>query len=267
MAKNDKPNLPPLPGAQDLANDRAMRQQARAERLKEIDRAERRRRVLKQTGIGAAVLVLVVGITVAVLALRPEPTPGIAVGERPENFDAAGAIAVGAGASGDPKVTVTLVEDFQCPVCGQFEKAAKALLAQYRDDPRVRVEYRPIAFLDRASTDRYSSRAANAAACVASSGRDTWLKFHAALYDEQPAEGGAGLSDERLLALADQAGADRDALRTCVEEEKYADWVQATTKAVFDQGVTGTPTVFVQGEKLESFDPAAVEAAVDKALG
>ncbi len=60
------------------------------------------------------------------------------------------------------------------------------------------VEIHPISFLDNQSLgNKYSSRAANAAACVANYSPNQYWDFNRALFENQPAEGTEGLSDER----------------------------------------------------------------------
>ena len=67
------------------------------------------------------------------------------------------------------------------------------------EDGKVKVEYRPIAFLDDASTTDYSSRALNALMVVLDeSGQDAFEAYHRLLFENQPAEGTAGLTDDQL---------------------------------------------------------------------
>ena len=67
-------------------------------------------------------------------------------------------------------VVVTLTEDFQCPVCRNFEQGSGAFLEGLVEHGDITINYRPISFLDRSSTNGYSSRAANAAMCVLDAG-------------------------------------------------------------------------------------------------
>ena len=76
-------------------------------------------------------------------------------------------------------------------------------------DGKVKVDYHMVAFLDRSSTTNYSSRALNAAMAVLSTaGPDAFLKFHTIAYENQPAEGSAGVPDSTLIDWAVQSGAD-----------------------------------------------------------
>lgn len=220
-------------------------------------RAERRRKVLFQIGLGAVAATAVLATTVAVLSSQDD----VADVESPPNLTSAGGMVLG---SASAPVTVTVVEDFGCPHCKAFETEAAALLSGYEAGDSVRVEYRGIAFLDRAFTSDYSSRALNASACVAAKAEpQTWKNFHSALFAQQPAEGTSGLDTPTLIATAAAAGASDQATEACITDGTYRDWVEAQTDSTLGHGgVEGTPTVFVNGTKIEPASPEALDRAV-----
>lgn len=260
MTKNSKkrPNLPPVTG--ERREPGAERRAAASQLMREQKRKARRRGIAIQSGIGLLVVALVVGITIAVLAQRDS---GGTAGTTPPGLTDDGSVRFGAA---DAPVTLQAVEDFQCPICQQFEKTNADLLTSYRDGDQVAVEYRPIAFLDRMSSTDYSTRALNASMCVLEdAGKDSWLTYHQALYANQPAEGSAGLPDSDLLSMAHDAGASGRDVATCIKDRRYGDWAQQTTKAAFADGVSGTPTLFVDGTKLDGFDTATIQKAVTDA--
>ncbi|WP_203338333.1 thioredoxin domain-containing protein [Nocardioides limicola] len=226
------------------------------------------RSALIQVAVILGLIIVVAGVAVAVLKLRdgstaadPTTPPSTAA---PAGFTAAGGVEVG---NPEAPVTLTVIEDFACPHCQVFAISNAGLLGDYADGDDVLVEYRPVAFLDRASTDEYSSRALNAAACVVNEDESLWSQMHLQLMANQPASGGPGLTDAQLLEVARMAGADEDAVATCIAERDYADWVRATTEKMLDQDFfTGTPTVLVDGEPVDDISSAGVEAAVAAAL-
>ncbi|MFC9336367.1 DsbA family protein [Arthrobacter sp. NPDC057009] len=174
--------------------------------------------------------------------------------------------APGAEAEAGKPVKVVLYIDFICPVCKNFEATYNETLTKLRDEGKVTVEYRALGFLDSRSTTNYSSRAANAAACVVNESPEKYSAFVDALFDKQPAEGGAGLSDDELKKLATEVGA--KSIDSCVENKTYRPWVKYTTQEAAAIGVTGTPTVIVDGKQWGKGDsaqtefPAFVEAAI-----
>jgi protein-disulfide isomerase len=174
-------------------------------------------------------------------------------------------------------VTVDVFEDFQCPICEQFEQATHSDLASKIKAGTVQVRYHPMAFLDSASSgNRYSSRAANAALCASDVSVDAFVKYHDVLYGKdssgkqvQPAEGGNGRTDAALVSYARQAGisgADLTTFQSCASGELHKALVEAITDNASQRGVTGTPTVMVNGKKLGTADKASLDAAIASAV-
>ncbi|MBT0566566.1 DsbA family protein [Williamsia sp. CHRR-6] len=194
------------------------------------------------------------------------------------NSTADGAYRVSGPASG-AAVTLSLFEDFQCPACREFESMFGGVLTQIRALPGVAVDYHPITFLDSASSTRYSTRAANASACVAeatgapvpeSSGGSSrfavWLRFHDALYAQQPQEGSAGLPDSTLVTMAVTAGAPTS-VESCIAGGTHQQAIAGITRrALTDDKVQGTPTVRINGDDVDLSTPSELLAAVQKAL-
>ncbi|MCF8568786.1 thioredoxin domain-containing protein [Gordonia sp. HY002] len=173
-------------------------------------------------------------------------------------------------APGQPKVIVTVIEDLGCPACQKFEAIVGPTLDGYADDTEVAIDYKVISFLDRVYPDHYSSRAANASYCVWHSGdgslgsAQTWRKFQSTTFGRQPTEGGPGLTDDELAAIAKQSGAPDVA--GCITGGQYANEVSATTDETTDDSeFKGTPTVLVNGKEVTVTSAADVEDAVDAA--
>jgi protein-disulfide isomerase len=236
-----------------LAARRAAEAAARA-------RAERRRRTVLG-GVVAAVAVLVA--LVAVILVQTQRTSTSANAAVPANTVDGTVISV--GAAGAP-VTVDLYEDFQCPNCKAFEDATGSTLAQLVSDGTVQAHYHGMAFLDTSANGQYSTRALNAAAVVvATAGPEAFQTFHDLLYAHQPAEGGSGLTDAQLVQYAAQAGAAGSSVEQDIRDLTYGDWVKTATDQASKDGVTSTPTVLVDGQKLANPSAAGLTAAVTAA--
>jgi protein-disulfide isomerase len=223
-------------------------------------RAQRQRRNLLG-GIAAAVVVLV-ALVVVVLVQTHRTTPSAAAATPAHTVDGT-VIPVG---SVSAPVTVDLYEDFQCPNCKAFEAKAGSTLAKLVAAGTVQARYHGMAFLDTAANHAYSTRALNAAAVVLDTkGPEGFQKFHDLLYAHQPAETGSGLTDEQLVKYAVQAGADAGVAAADIEQRTYADWVAKSTDQASKDGVTGTPTVVVDGKKLTDLSASGLTAAVTAA--
>ncbi len=139
---------------------------------------------------------------------------------------------------------VVIYEDFLCPHCKTMEDATSADLDRLAGEGDVVVDYRPVAFLG-----DYSLRATNAFKVVLDeSGAEVAKEFHDELFDNQPAGGGEPPSDDDLIAMAVDAGADEADIRPGVEELAQRSWVEEATTAAQESGVTGTPTILLDGQ-------------------
>ncbi|MER7165518.1 thioredoxin domain-containing protein [Micromonospora sp. NPDC000207] len=165
--------------------------------------------------------------------------------------------------AGSGPVTVDVYEDFLCPACKQFEEVTGPTLDQLITEGTVRVVYHPVAYLNRYSTTQYSTRSSAAAGCAAENGR--YRQYAKKLFEAQPAEGGAGLSDDQLTDLAVEAGLDRDGFAACQRDEAFKPWTERLTDEASRSGITGTPTVLVDGEELADRSPDGLRAAVEAA--
>lgn len=180
-----------------------------------------------------------------------ETIPGTAApagsGSAPANVLADGAVRIG---EPDAGVTVRVVMDLQCPFCKAFEEANGRVLEDAVRAGTTAVEYSVISFLDRASTTEYSSRAGNASFCVADSGLDNYQTWLAEMFARQPAEGGDGLPDSALIAIAESTGYSDPAVADCLTDRRYDTYLRTKTDEVLASGVNGTPTVYVNDEEI-----------------
>lgn len=166
-------------------------------------------------------------------------------------------------ALGDGPVTVDIYEDFICPGCGQFEQLSGAALDKLVEEGKATVVYHPVAFLDRFSTTDYSTRSSAASGCAAKGGK--FREYAKGLFEKQPPEGGAGLSNDELADIAANVGLDKDEFSSCLKDGTYKSWTAHVTEEASKAGVDRTPTVLVNGKPLEDTRPEGITAAVDAA--
>jgi len=241
---------------------RTAREKSAALRAAQARKDIRRRNLLISAAV-SAVLALVIGIGVLVLTMQDNE-------ERSEPYATPRNLVDGQMVVGkkEAPVTIRIYEDFYCPLCGEFERLNSEQMQDWVKDGTVKVEYHVLSILDRLSPDKYPTRAANAAVAVWDSGdTETFLKFHDKLYekDNQPEEGYAGHDDTQLIKWAVEAGAPEAEVRAAVEAEKFAKWTERVTDQSSKDGVTGTPTALVNGEKIGNWTPENLKAAVEKA--
>lgn len=221
-------------------------------RQQRVARAAARRRAKRTRILAAGGGVVILGLLVAIVITLVNAAGG---GSRtdadaPTTLVApAGATAAGAIPVGDPAAPVKLEVylDYMCPFCGRFDRANADQLNRLVADGTVRLEIYPLSFLDKTSNGtRYSTRAANAAATVADRAPDKVLAFTQALFAQQPHEGSDGLTNDQIANVAHGAGVPQDVINTFVDRT-FEPWIAKLTETAFASGITGTPTVKING--------------------
>lgn len=154
--------------------------------------------------------------------------------------------------------------DFLCPHCKTFHDGADETLEQLISEGRITLVTHPVAYLNRFSTNRYSTRSSAASGCAADAGK--FGEYVDVLFANQPAEGTAGPTNEKLIDFGRQVGLG-DGFAQCVQDARYVTWAAKVSNDAGEAGVTGTPTVFVNGKKLAQPSAAAILAAVNEAAG
>ena len=273
-------------GARMSKNDKreAAREQARVLR-EEQKKKDRRNKWILQGGLILGSLAIIALVTVLIInGTRPAgPGPknmasdGIQIGQ---GFVATSTPALESGEDPVPNdpdesgevIDIQMYIDYQCPFCQQFELTNGTYLSGLVENGGATVEIHPIAILDNASQGtKYSSRATNAAACVANFAPNQFWDFNRVMFENQPAEGTTGLDDAALIALTGQAAVDNaEDVATCITDQTFKSWVSAARARALAgpipnsdvAQVQGTPTVIVNGVKYEGpVDDAATFAA------
>lgn len=247
--------------------------------LAAVKGGDRTRTILIQVAVAVVLLALIaaIGISIAVkhsnntkrdAANRPAVTAPAAADGLTGSITDKGAIRIGKPGA---KATVRVIADMQCPVCKQFESANGQVLTDAVNNGSIAVEYNVISFLDQNSGgSRYSSRGANAAYCVADADPSKFQAWLSAMYEQQPEEGKGGLPNSQIIQIATAAGVTDPSVAKCINDDKFDSYVQKTTQDVFATGINGTPTVFVNGTKVQTqdalFTPGGMKTPIEAAL-
>ncbi|MEL5960504.1 thioredoxin domain-containing protein [Streptomyces sp. CLV115] len=212
--------------------------------------SERRRRTLIVTGavVGVLALAAVVGVIAANSggkSGKSEAGPLVA----PSGATGKDSLAIQVGADSAPS-TLTIWEDFRCPVCAQFENAFRDTIHQLENSGQIKVEYHLATLIDGNLGGSGSLRAANAAACAQDAGK--FPAYHDVLYSNQPQETVDTFGDnDKLIELAGKVPElDTPAFRSCVNDGKHDSWVQKSNTAFQDGGFQGTPTALLNGDSI-----------------
>jgi protein-disulfide isomerase len=175
----------------------------------------------------------------------------------PGELDPAQAYRIGLGLPGhqlgpdDALVTIVELSDFQCPYCQKQIAALQQVRQKYGNQVRIVYRHFPL------SGHRDAQLAAEASVAAAEQGK--FWPFH-----DQIWKNFGKLSRADLEAYAKAAGLDLAKFRAALDERRYYDAVAAETAAAEALGVSGTPTLFINGQPLVgSRDADSLARAID----
>ncbi|MFD7612514.1 thioredoxin domain-containing protein [Streptomyces sp. NPDC059828] len=223
-----------------------------------MDKArEKRRRLL----IVCAAVVCVLGLAAVIGVIAANAGRKDTQSTKDTTAPQTGPVTAPSGATGKDKLaitvgkadapsTLTVWEDFRCPVCAQFETRMRDAIHELTDSGQLKADYHFATIIDGNLGGTGSVRAANAAACAQDAGK--FVAYHDVLYTNQPSEAEDTFGDNaELIELAGQVeGLDTPAFRSCVEKGTYDDWVNRSAEAFHAAGHRGTPTVLLNGEPV-----------------
>ncbi|MEY3561316.1 MAG: hypothetical protein RL068_468 [Actinomycetota bacterium] len=244
----------------------AAREKAKAMR-EETQKKAKRSKLIFQLAVVFVSLGIVGGVAAVIAFETANKAEAPVVEGKPLNLTEMGGVKIGvglqaftndktptpeAGSEGTPEIVVYV--DYQCPICQAFDVPNEAQLRSWVDTGAATLEIRPISFLDRASLNEYSSRATNAAMCVANFAPDSYFDMHALLMENQPEEGTEGPDDDQLFDWATEAGAGLEEVKGCIQAKSFGDYIEQHTQTVLSTPqdgvtVTGTPTILVNGSQ------------------
>jgi protein-disulfide isomerase len=169
----------------------------------------------------------------------------------------------------DAKVMAVNYDDFQCPFCSRMHQTLfPELLKEYGD--RVQFIYKDFPL---AEIHPWARRAAVDANCLAAQSGDAYWDFadyvhanQAQINKEKTRDSQFGEVDRLALGQGEKHGLDSTKLQACVKAQPE-DKVKASIKEGEALGVDATPTLFVNGEKVDgALGINEIRAVLDRAL-
>jgi protein-disulfide isomerase len=159
-------------------------------------------------------------------------------------------------------VTIDVWLDYQCEPCREFALTVMPQLIQkYVRPGTARIVVHDMIVIDGYGGGVESAHAAAAARCAADKGK--FWQYQDWLWANQYTEFSGAFSDNRLTEFAGNAGLDTQAFSQCLVGGTHSAEVNAESSAAASAGITGTPTIKVNGALVQSYDFATVSAAID----
>jgi protein-disulfide isomerase len=164
----------------------------------------------------------------------------------------------------DAPVTIMEFADYSCPACARFASFTGRLIRQnYVADagPVQWIHYDYVL-----GTFPNSIAASIAARCAGDQG--LYWQMHDLLLARQTRWATDRDPNGRFREIADDLALDGGEFGRCLSEQRHLDRVMAVRKYGDQMGVSSTPTIFLNGRRLEptEFDYTAIEGLIQEAV-
>ncbi len=143
----------------------------------------------------------------------------------------------------EAKVVIVEFNDYQCPFCKQVSPIIKQIREEYPDN--VKIIYRDFPVI---SSHPQALSAGMATECA--SEQNKFFEYHDALFDTQ-----SNLSDSNLKLVAQNLNLDTVKFNSCFDNQRFKNEVLDDLQDGMKAGITGTPTFFINGNKVSGVIP------------
>jgi len=147
--------------------------------------------------------------------------------------------------AGNKKVTIVEYGDFQCPSCAAFEPVVAQTVAKYGDDITFQFRHFPLTQIHKNAM--VAHRAAEAAAK-----QDKFWQMHDILYQRQSSWGESNNATQIMQDYATELGMNVEKFKLDYQSSATNDIINADIAAGNQLKVTGTPTFFINGERVDN---------------
>ncbi len=161
---------------------------------------------------------------------------------------------------GNENAPVTLIEyaSLTCPHCASFHKSVVSKLTPYIDEGKLLYIYRDYPL------DGTALGASMLARCVAQkSNSKNYFKFLDLLYDKQSEWLARNDIRQALFTFSALAGLNEAESQKCLENQDIYDAVIANKQQGEKDGVNATPSVFINGKKLNDTSYKSVKNRIE----
>jgi len=164
----------------------------------------------------------------------------------------------------DAPVTMVVYEDFECPFCKRFEEGAiPQIKSNYVDSGQVKIVWkdRPLGM------HPWADPAAAAMECVyREAGNDVFWAVKNKVFANQDSVETSNV-ESQIKSWAAEEGASESAIQSCIDNDNPMEEVNADSSEGQELGASGTPTAFINGQKLVGAQPySSFEPVIESAL-
>ncbi len=153
----------------------------------------------------------------------------------------------------DAPVVIVEYTDFQCPYCARLGATLDRMMELYSG--KIKVVYKSFPL----TSHRYSLQAATTA--VAANEKGKFWEVYKEIFANYNR-----INEEKLKEIRNQFGLDTPEFMALMNSPEIRNRVVSDRNEGIQLGVQGTPTVFINGKRLDNKRPEGFKAAIDKEL-
>ncbi|MGW0420406.1 thioredoxin domain-containing protein [Streptomyces sp. NPDC003015] len=242
------------------ASKNAARERLRQERERQAKRDKVKRQVIVACSV-VGVLAIAGGIGYAVVQSNKPSYWEEAKNDKlvkPANSTGTNGTTVVIGKS-TAKKTLVMYEDPRCPICAQFEQTVGSTVDKDVEDGKFKLQYVGATFLDGNLGGEGSKNGLSALGAALNVSPEAFLKYKTAMYTTKwhPAEDTDKFKDDAYLIKIAQTVPelkDNKTFQNAVKNGTYDKWALDMSDKFNKDGVTGTPTLKMDGKTLTGSD-------------
>lgn len=161
----------------------------------------------------------------------------------------------------DAKVVIEYYSDLECPACKEFWfTVEKPLKEKYSQDIKFIYKHFPLTSIHAKADD-----AAEAAEAAGEQGK--FFEFVDKLYEKQTPIEVRTWNLDKFIEYAKEVGVeDIDKFKQELQSKKYKNLIREYKKLGEEKGINATPTIFINGEKIDNFSLQNLENKIQEIL-
>lgn len=166
--------------------------------------------------------------------------------------------------SADAPITIVEYSDFQCPFCLRHFEQTLPQLQPYIDAGQVRYVFKDFPIHN---IHPQAQKAHESARCARElGGGEAFWTMHDLLFANQEQWADNSNHVEVFKSLVGEIGLDQTAFDECLDSGRYAEAVNAQVAEGLDLAIQGTPTFFINGQRLVGAQPFATFQQIIESL-
>lgn len=149
-------------------------------------------------------------------------------------------------------VTIVVFSDFECPYCRQAEPLINQVFEKNKNNVKLVFKNMPLRFHKLADP--------SARASIAAENQGKFWEFHDALFAVPQ------LTEQSIINVATQLGLNIDTFKKDMDSPEVRAKINKDLRDAQAAGVTGTPTIFINGKKLKTRSLQGFQDMIDQEL-